>query len=145
MTDAGFPAATASHVTTLAQYHALSGWAESKTVDRSKMTCSSTALVSAALWAGGLLDLDEADVKVGGFVASGDGWKFCLDLEAYDPGRVNAALLKAAVGAVGSDTPTGVFSSDGLGVKVSPGAEFIEVSVTPPGGKSSYYLKGSVR
>lgn len=145
MADAGFPVSTAAKVTTLSQYSALSGWAEGWKIGRAEMAASSTALISAALWADGLLSLTEADLKVGGFSAAGDGWKFQLDLEDYDPGRVNAALLKAAVGVVGSETPTGGFSSDDLGVKVSPGTEFIEVSVTPPSGKDAYFLKSIVR
>ena len=145
MADAGFPESTAEKITTLAQYNALSGWAESRNVGLPQMAGSPTALVSAALWTDELMDLDGEDLKVGGFVSSGEGWTVKLDLEGYDPQRVNPALLKAAVGVVGSDTPTGRFSSDGLGLTVSPGVEFIELSVTPPSEAKTYFLRSVVR
>ena len=81
------------------------------------------------------------------FAPTGEGtsWRMRLALEAYDPARVNPALMRAAVGIVGSETPAGDYSAAGLDFAVTPGSDGVDVTVAPPPGKDTYFMRGFVR
>ena len=147
MRSAGFEEKRAAALTSLAQYNAVSAWASDRNLTASALVASSTAFISPALAASGLLDLRPEDLAVSRFTPgpSGQGWVLELALGPYDPATVNDALLKAAVGVVGAEAPNGRFSSDGIGLSVSPGQDTIRVLVTSPSGKQSYFLKSVVR
>ena len=147
MSAAGFGGEKASALSSAAQYAALSDWTASRGLDVAALAASPTAFVSAAFDAPGLLDLSAADLQTTDFApaADGIGWKLTLAMEAYDPARVNPALLRAAVGVVGSETPTGGYSADGLSVSATPAAVGIDIVVTPPSGKRAYFMRSVVR
>lgn len=147
MKSAGFEEARAAALTSLAQYNAVSAWAADRGLTAAALVASSTAFISPALAASGLLDLRSEDLKIAGLDSgpSGREWVLELALGPYDPATANAALLRAAVGVVGAETPNGRFSSDGIGLSVTPGPERIRVSVMPPDGKEAYFLKSVVR
>jgi len=148
MTAAGFSSEQATAVTTLKQYNELSAWSEARGVSVSGMAASQTALVSAALDADALLALTSEDVKIGDFTMGSDvtEWTMKLPLTPYyDAVKASPELLKAAIGVVGNETPTGAFSSEDLGVSVTPAADAVEITVTPPAEKPAYFMKSVVR
>ena len=147
MTATGFSPTKANVLSDVAQYTAFSDWVAGRGLTVAAVNDSPTAFVSAALDAPELLKLSGEDVRVTEFMPTGDGmsWKVKLALEAYDPARVNPALLKAAVGIVGAETPSGDYSAAGLNLVVTPAADGIDVNVTPPAGKNTYFMRSVVR
>ena len=147
MTATGISPAKANVLSAVSQYAAFSDWAAGHGLRVGDVNASPTAFVSAALDASELLKLSGEDVQVSGFAPTGDGtsWKVKVALEAYDPARVNPALLKAAVGIVGAETPSGDYSAAGLNLVVTPAADGIDVNVTPPAGKNTYFMRSVVR
>ena len=147
MKSAGFGDERATALTSVAQYNALSAWAADHGVGISALIASSAAFISPALAASGLLALEPEDLKVTEFApaGSGRGWTLKFDLPAYNLQTVNPALLKAAVGVTGSDSPSGTYSTEDLVISINPVVTGIEIGVTPPTDRKAYFLKSIVR
>lgn len=150
MASAGFPAETAAAVTTAADYAKITSWAEANDVSASEQAASSTAILSPALDADGLLKITSNDLSVTSFELTTTGSetpviRMSLTLDAYDAIKADERLLKAAVGVVGSDDLQKPFTADELSVDVRKGATDVEISVTPPAEASSYFLRTKVR
>ena len=147
MESVGFTGERATALTSVAQYNALSAWAADHDIGIPALAASSTAFISPALAAAELLELKPEDLKVTEFASSGSGrgWTLKLDLPAYNLQTVNPALLKAAVGVTGSDSPSGTYSTEGLGISINPVVTGIEIDVTPPTDRKAYFLKSIVR
>ena len=147
MREAGFSDEKAAVLSSSAQYAVLSDWAAARGLAAAALNGSGTTFVSAALDAAGLLELASGDLQAAEFAPApdGDGWNLKLAMEAYDPAKVNPALLMVAVGAVGSETLRGDYSADGLSISVRPAADGIDVNVKPPFGKAAYFMRGTVR
>ena len=147
MTEAGFTGEKATALSSVAQYAVLSDWAAAHGLTIDALNASPTALASAALGAPSLLTLTGEDLKLTELAPSSDGsaWTCKLTLDAYDAAKASPALLKAAVGVVGSETPGGTYSADGLGLSVRPVTDGIELNVTPPSAAKAYFMKSRVR
>ena len=147
MTEAGFTGEKSTALSSVAAYVVLAEWAAARDLTVDALNAASTALVSAALGAPNLLTLTGEDLKLTEFAPSADGsaWTCKLTLDAYDAAKASPVLLKAAVGVVGSDTPGGAYSADGLGLSVRPVADGIELDVTPPSAAKTYFMKGRIR
>lgn len=147
MRATGFSKGKAGVLSSVAQYAAFSDWVAGRGLSTVAVDESPTAFVSAALDAPGLLALSAQDLRMLHFAPTGEGtsWRMRLALEAYDPARVNPALLRAAVGIVGSVTPAGDYSAAGLDFAVTPGSDGVDVTVAPPPGKDTYFMRGFVR
>ena len=147
MTEAGFMGEKATALSSVAQYAVLSDWAAAHGLTIDALNASPTALASAALGAPSLLTLTGEDLKLTELAPSADGsaWTCKLTLDAYDATKASPALLKAAVGVVGSETPGGTYSTDGLDLSVRPVSDGIELNVTPPSAAKAYFMKSRVR
>lgn len=147
MKEAGFTGEKATALSSVAQYAVFSDWAAAHGLTVDALNASPTALTSAALGAPSLLTLTGDDLKMTELVPSADGsaWTCKLTLDAYDAAKSSPTLLKAAVGVVGSETPGGTYSADGLGLLVRPVADGIELDVTPPAAAKAYFMKSRIR
>lgn len=141
---AGFSQETSLRVTSSAQYMALTAWAEQRGVPTAALVASPTALVSSALWADALLDLEPEDLHLVGLEPSADGWTLRLSLDDYRASQANASLLKAAVGVVGADAIGKAFDATGLTLDVTPREDHVELSVRPPAAATTYFLKTTI-
>ena len=147
MVMAGYSEALAGTLTTLDQARELMKWSATTGVTPAEVNEAAAPLLSAALWADGLLDISNESVRIRGFApaATGLGWTLAVGLDAYDPRMLNKNLLQAAIGAVGSETADGEYTTSGLEQTVRPTEEHVEIDVLPPDDKDAYFLKGFVR
>ena len=145
--EKGYPDEVVNNLTTYGQYQELANWSEITGVTPAQQVSSAAPLLSAALWAEGLLDVSNGSVRIEGFApaATGLGWTLTVGLDAYDPRMLNSNLLQIAIGAVGSETVDGKYTTDGLEQTVCPTEEHIEIDIRPPADKGTYFLKGFVR
>lgn len=143
---AGFPRDRADAIGGYADYLAITNWATSKGVEVSALASAGTALLSPALDAGGILPYTSKDVAVSSFEqADATTYLIRLALADYDPSRVHASLLKAAVGVTGAEAPDRPFTPEGLNITVTPDEEAVEISVGMPSEKPAYFLRSFVR
>lgn len=142
---AGFSPSVAAKVTTYVGYVTLTGWAEARGIAPGTLAQAPTALLSPALWAEAIVDLQPDDVRLETFEATDGAWRLALTLDAHDIAQANPDLLKAAVGVVGAERMDGDFSERDLSVSVEPQADRVILTVTPPSAAPSYFFKGNVR
>ncbi len=145
MVNNGFSSDTASAVTRFADYSAFADWMSKHKITREQAVASLAPILSAALGADGLLELQPSDVRVSTFSPAHDGWKLDIALPDYDPLKVNPSLIKAALGVKGTPTLGEEMSADSLAVDVVPGADHIEAVVSPPDDATSYFFQTIVR
>ena len=142
----GFSASVCEALASLKDFSALGAWAYEKGIGKNALASSSTPLLSAALGGETLLEWTSADLLIGGLEVSASGLlRGTLPLSGYDREKVNASLLKAAVGLVGAADPSGPFSPDGLDFAVTPGASAVEFAVRPPADAPAWFLRALVR
>lgn len=136
----------AAHVGTVAQYGALSAWADARGISAAELSSSAAPLFSAALDANRLLALGGEGFAVSAFSLGEDGSALMsVGVEGYDASRVDARLLSAAVGAVWSETLRGAFAADGLSVEATPGEESVEIRVVPPQNADGGFFRAVAR
>ena len=141
----GFAPSVCGALSALKDYSALGAWANAKGVDRTALAESATPLLAAALGSEGLREWRSEDVAFGD-VGLASGWlSGRLNLTGYDRAKVNASLLKAAVGIVGAGEAAGPYSSDGLEAGVTPGESDVGFTVRPPSDATAFFLRALIR
>lgn len=147
MKEVGFTGTQTNVIWTAAQYGVFAAWADEKRLLPADLNASSTAFVSAALDAEGLLTAEQLNLRVTDLSLVGEGVNLVvtLSMDAYDAARVSPELLRAAVGVVGADSLQKTFSSDELEVSLAVREASVDLTVRPPVGKSAYFLQPIAR
>lgn len=122
--EAGYADAIVAAVTTPAQYGEFAKWIETAGVTPAEANASGTAVLSAAVWADGLLDPRRPGLTITGFAPSGaDGWRLSATVAGMDARQLNAELVKAAVAVKTAVTLEGLPSATPVSPVVTPLSE----------------------
>lgn len=142
----GFDDARADAIGRLPQYAAFADWASVHGKSVADMARAPTAILSAALAADGLLDLQEKDLDPQDFVPRADGgWSFRMIFPDCKPATVCPGLLKAAVGVAASTVLTGPYSEESISVESVPEDGAVVVNILPNGSPSALFMKSFLR
>lgn len=144
--EVGYSPSFAAQVKTEGQYEELAKWSETTGLTPSEQESAGAApLLSAALWADGLLTPSPDAIRITSLERFGDGLRLTVSLAGYDVRQVNAGLLASALGYVSAPTLETLDAATRESGEVGASAAGVQIDVPVAESDSSRFIRVVVR